>query len=55
MFDGSEILLENPHGFVESIVVFLGIVDDFEERFDDPGDFVELLLVELALLVEILH
>ena len=54
MFDASEIFLEYPHGLIEGIVVLLWIVDDFKEGFDDAGYFIELLLVELALFVEVL-
>ena len=55
MLDGSEILLEDAHGLIERVVILLGIVDDFEERLDDPGYLVELVLGQLALLVEVLH
>lgn len=54
MLDGSEILFENAHGFIERIVVFLGIIDDFEEGFDDARHLIELLLRQLPLLVEVL-
>jgi hypothetical protein len=54
MLAGSEILFENAHGFIERIVVFLGIIDDFEEGFDDARYLIELFLCQLPLLVEVL-
>ena len=54
MFDGGEIFFEDSHGLVEDVVVFLGIVDDFEEGFHDVGDLVVLIIIEFALLFEIL-
>lgn len=55
MLDGGEIFFEDAHGLIEGIVIFLGIIDDLEQRLDDPGHLVELLLGQFALLVKILH
>jgi hypothetical protein len=54
MLDGGQVLLEDTHGLIQRVVILLGVVDDLEERFDDPRDLVELLLGQFALLVKVL-
>lgn len=55
MFDGGKIFFEDSHGLVENVVIFLGIVDDFEECLHDVGDLIVLIIIELALFFEILN
>ena len=46
MFDGGKIFFEDSHGLIENVVVFLRIVDDFEEGLHDVGDLIVLIITE---------
>ena len=51
--DSGKIFLQDSHGLVEDIVIFLRIVDDFEERFHHSGDLIVLIFSKFALFPEI--
>ena len=44
MLDCREIFFENTHGFIESIVVFLRVVDDFKQCFHHTAHLIVLVL-----------
>lgn len=44
MLDSSEVFLEDAHSLIKGIVVLLWVIDDFEKRFDDTWNLVELFL-----------
>lgn len=55
LLDSGEFLFEYFHGLIESVGVFLWIIDDFKKRSDERRDILELFLSEFTLFVEVLN
>ena len=44
MFNRGEIFFKDAHCFIQSIVIFLRIIDDFEQWFHDTANLIVLFL-----------